>query len=175
LGQLRIICNLEVALSQHSPDQIRKSVLVEAPRSRVWAALVDPAAFEAWFGMRPDRPFVAGARVQTTIVGTTVDADVAQAQRQFAGIVFEMVIERVEPERCFAFRWHPGGNGQIDLSHEPMTLVEFVLEDEAQGTRVTVTESGFDALPADRRQQAFSANEPGWATVVGLFARYLQR
>ena len=103
-----------------------------------------------------------------------VDAEVAKAQQPYAGMPFEMTIDRIEPERLFAFRWHPFAVERgVDYSSEPTTLVVFALEDVANGTMLTVTESGFDRIPLARRAQAFTANEQGWTMVVTLIEKHL--
>lgn len=132
--------------------------------------------FGTWFGMKFDGPFTPGARVRATVVGTTVDAEVAKAQKQYEGIVFEITIDRMEPERLFSFRWHPGpAERGGDYSHEPTTLVVFTLEEVANGVMLTVTESGFDQIPLERRAKAFQANEQGWGMVVKLIDKYLAK
>ena len=55
----------------------------------------------------------------------------------------------------------------IDYSAEPTTLCEFMLEEVPEGTRLTVVESGFDGIPASRREEAFRMNEGGWAGQLG--------
>jgi uncharacterized protein YndB with AHSA1/START domain len=108
------------------------------------------------------------------IAPTTVDAEVGNAQKAYEGMKFQIVIEQMEPERLFSFRWHPGAvDPGIDYSAEPMTLVEFTLEEAADGVRLTVTESGFDNIPLARRAKAFAGNEQGWNKVVNLIAKYL--
>lgn len=157
-------------------DRIEKTIVLRAPRARVWRALTDPQQFGDWFGMRFMDPFVPGARVRAAIVGTSVDPEIAKAQRQHAAVTFDIVIARVEPERVFSFRWHPGAvDPGVDYSREPMTLVEFMLEEVADGVRLTVVESGFDRIPIERRAKAFAANEGGWAMQVELIAKYLAR
>ena len=85
-----------------------------------------------------------------------------------------MQIERVEPERVFAYRWHPYAiEPGVDYSKEPTTLVEFRLDDAAEGTRLTVVESGFDQLPAARRDLAFRMNEGGWAAQIKNIDRHV--
>ena len=155
-------------------DRIEKSIVLQATRARVWRALTDPKEFGDWFGMRFDGAFVPGTRVAATVVGTTVDPDVAKAQQQHAGIRFDIFIERVEPEHRFSFRWHPGlPDPASDRTAEPTTLVEFTIDEAPDGIRLTVTETGFDRLPDARRAAAFSSNEQGWGIVVGLAAKHL--
>jgi uncharacterized protein YndB with AHSA1/START domain len=73
-------------------------------------------------------------------------------------------VERMDEPRLFAFRWHPYAvESGVDYSAEPTTLVEFRLDEVAGGTRLTVVESGFDRIPAARRDEAFRMNEGGWA------------
>jgi uncharacterized protein YndB with AHSA1/START domain len=157
-----------------STDRIEKKILLRAPRKRVWRALSDSAEFGAWFGIKFDGPFTPGARLRGTIVGTAVDADVAKAQKQHAGIPFEITVDRIEPERLFSFRWHPYAVERgVDYSHEPTTLIVFTLEEVADGVMLTVTESGFDQIPLARRAKAFQANEQGWGIVVTLLEKYL--
>ena len=157
-------------------DRIEKQVLLRASRERVWNALTDVREFEKWFGVRFDRPFAPGARMRGVLVGTTVDAEVARAQRQHAAVPFEITVDRIEPERLFSFRWHPFAVDQnVDYSKEPTTLVEFVLENAPDGVLLIVSESGFDRIPLERRANAFKSNDSGWAMQLELIAKYLAR
>lgn len=155
-------------------DRIQKKVLLHAPLKRVWRALSDSAEFGSWFGMKLDGPFAPGARMRAVIVPTTVDAEVARAQQPHEGMPFEILVERMEPERVFSFRWHPFAVERgVDYSAEPTTLVVFALEEVANGVMLTVTESGFDRIPLARRAKAFTANEEGWGMVLKLVEKYL--
>jgi uncharacterized protein YndB with AHSA1/START domain len=85
-----------------------------------------------------------------------------------------MTIVQMEPERHFSYRWHPGAvDPALDYSVEPTTLVVFSLEPAPEGVLLTITESGFDRIPLDRRAKAFLMNESGWSMVVKLFEEYL--
>ena len=144
-------------------DRIEKRFEVRAKRSRVWRAISDANEFGAWFGMKLDRPFTAGATVfgRLTIPG-------------YEHISLEMQVERIEPEGYFSYRWHPYPmNPEVDYSAEPTTLVEFRLEETAGGTAVTITESGFDRLPSTRRAEAFRMNEAGWTGQSKKLASYV--
>ena len=155
-------------------DSIEKKILLRAPRARVWRALTDSDEFGKWFGVKLEGPFTAGAHQRGVIVTTTVDPDVARAQQQYAGLPFEMTVDRIEPERLFSFRWHPFAiEPGVDYSSEPTTLIVFTLEEVPDGTLLTVTESGFDRIPLARRAKAFTANEQGWGMVMTLIEKYL--
>lgn len=157
-----------------STDRIEKKVLLHASLKRVWRALADSGEFGSWFGIRFEGAFAPGVTVHGVITPTTVDPVVAKAQEPYAGKRFEVVIEKMEAERLFSLRWHPHAvDANHDYSAEPMTLVEFALEEVKEGVMLTVTESGFDQIPAARRAQAFTANDGGWGMVVGLIAKYV--
>jgi uncharacterized protein YndB with AHSA1/START domain len=134
-------------------DRIEKTILLRAPRARVWRALTDPAEFSRWFGAVLRDPFVPGATVKGPVT-----------HPGYTHVVLELVVETVEPERLFSYRWHPHAvDPKVDYAPEPMTLVEFRLEDAPGGTRLTVVESGFDRIPLHRRADAFRLNSDGWA------------
>ena len=155
-------------------DRIEKTVLLRAPRERVWRAISDSGQFGSWFGVQFDGPFLAGAHMKGRIVPTTVDAEVARSQKPYEGAVFEFRVDRVEPMRLFSFRWHPYAvDPGVDYASEPTTLVVFELEEVPGGTRLTITESGFDRIPLKRRAQAFAANEQGWEAQTKLIEKYL--
>ncbi|MGD0359975.1 MAG: SRPBCC family protein [Bryobacteraceae bacterium] len=156
-------------------DRIEKQVLLRPPLNRVWRALSDATEFGAWFGVRFDGPFAPGARMHGVTTPTTVDAAIAQAQKPYEGTPFEIAVEQMEPERLFSFRWHPFAvDRNVDYAIEPATLVAFQLEETAAGVMLTVTESGFDQIPLERRAKAFAANEGGWTMAVTLIERYVR-
>ena len=136
-----------------STDRIEKQVHLRASRERVWRALTDAQEFGTWFRVKLETGFAVGQKVVGHIT-----------YPGYEHLRFEATVERMEPERLFALRWHPAAvDPKVDYSGEPSTLVEFRLEDADGGTRLTVTESGFDALPAHRREEAFRMNDGGWA------------
>lgn len=139
-------------MSQPSTDRIEKRIELKAPIARVWRALTDHEEFGAWFRVQLEAPFVPG---ETTRGRITYPG--------YEHMVMEVTVQRMEKERLFSFRWHPYAvDPKVDYSKEPTTLVEFTLEKTASGTLLKVVESGFDALPAERRAEAFRANDGGW-------------
>jgi uncharacterized protein YndB with AHSA1/START domain len=155
-------------------DRIEKQILLRASLDRVWSAISDAQQFGRWFGVRFDAPFTAGTRLTGRITPTSVDAEIAKAQQPHAGTAFAVWVERIEPQRALAFRWHPYAiESTVDYSQEPTTLVEFVLAAAPGGTLLTITESGFDQIPLARRAEAFKSNELGWAAQTLLIEKYL--
>ena len=146
-----------------STDRIEKEIVLKAPRSRVWRALSNAAEFGAWFGCKLDGAFTAGATIRGRVT-----------HKGYEHAMMELFVDRIEPERYFSYRWHPFAlDPKVDYSAEPTTLVELRLEDAPGGTLLTVVESGFDRIPASRRDEAFRMNEGGWAEQVGNIERHV--
>lgn len=144
-------------------DRIEKQIELKAPVTRVWRALTDSREFGEWFGVKFEGPFVAGkaARGRITYPG-------------YEHLILEAVVQKIEPEKLFSYTWHPYAvDTKVDYSKEMPTLVEFRLEKTATGTLLRVTESGFDKIPAARRDEAFRKNEGGWAQQVKNIERYV--
>ena len=155
-------------------DRIEKEVLLKAPLDRVWRAISDADEFGRWFGVRFDGPFVAGTSVIGTITPTTVDEDVAKAQEPHAGKADAWQIVAVEPQRRLAFRWHPFGvEDDIGLFGRADDAGGVHARRHADGVLLRIVESGFDAIPAERRQSAFESNSEGWSAQTELVRKYL--
>jgi uncharacterized protein YndB with AHSA1/START domain len=142
---------------------IEKKIELKAPLSRVWRALTDYREFGQWFRVKVDGPFVPGeiSRGQVTYPG-------------YEHLQWEVVVQKMEPERLFSFTWHPYAvDPEKDYSKETPTLVEFRLEKIANGTLLVVTESGFDKIPSDRRPEAFRMNDGGWTEQMKNIENYV--
>ncbi|OMC41822.1 SRPBCC family protein [Mycobacterium sp. IS-1264] len=158
-----------------STDRIEKQTLLRAPLDRVWRAIADAEEFGRWFGVRFDGPFVEGEPVGATITPTTVDEEVAKRQQPHAGTRSTWQIVAIEPQRRFAYRWHPFAvEPNVDYDREPTTLVEFALSETPDGVLLTITESGFDAIPETRRFASYDANSEGWEIQADLVRRYAE-
>jgi len=157
-----------------STDRIQKQVVLRAPRERVWRAISDSDRFGYWFGVKFDGPFAINTSITGRIAPTQVDPEVAKLQEPHVGTAFTFAVNRIEPMNHFSFRWHPFAiDPSSDYSKEPMTLVEFELQDAPDGTLLTITESGFDQLPIARRADAWKANDGGWTHQTKLIEKYL--
>lgn len=172
-------------LQMSSTDRITKQVALRAPVSRVWRAITDAREFGRWFGFTLEGSFEPGKRMKGTF-GGTLDEAALMAHQERLGLRPSRVklpgdnavfctVERVEPERYFSFRWIPYGiDAEADPEGEPTTLVEFCLEATDGGTLLTVVESGFDGVPAHRRERAFRMNEGGWAAQAENLKKYVE-
>lgn len=133
-------------------DRIEKEIVLKAPRARVWRALTDSEEFGTWFRVDLEGPFEVGRNVQGRVTCPG-----------YEHLPFELMVERMEPESLFTFRWCPHAKDPgKDYSGEPTTLVEFRLEDAGRETRLSLVESGFDQLPPDVREECFRSNSRGW-------------
>lgn len=146
-----------------STDRIEKQIDLKAPVSRVWRAITDHREFGEWFRTRVEAPFV---------VGRTVRGQVLHPGYEHVTVVITPA--EIVPETLFSYHWHPNAlDMTVDYSSETPTLVEFRLEAIAEGTRLVIVESGFDQLPAHRRDAAFRGNSNGWAGQITNIERYV--
>ena len=146
-------------------DRIEKSIELNAPVERVWRALTDHNEFGEWFRVKLDGPFAPGevARGRMTYPG-------------FEHVKWEAEIKQMEAPRLFSFTWHPYAiDPNVDYSKETPTLVEFRLEPTSNGTRLTIVEFGFDALPTNRQPDALRMNEGGWAEQIRNIQAHVER
>jgi uncharacterized protein YndB with AHSA1/START domain len=148
-------------------DRIEKRIELKAPVSRVWRALTDYREFGEWFRVKLNGPFVVG-QVSTGHI----------THPGYERVKWEARVQKMEPERLFSFTWpQPKSLAPTeytgDYSKEPTTLVEFRLEKTKTGTLLTVSESGFAKLPADRREENYRKNEGGWAEQMKNIERHV--
>lgn len=138
------------------PDRIERVVEIAHPPAAVWAALTTAEGLGAWFGDQATIDLRPGgsARMTWNAGGHTAD----------------MRIERVEEPTVFGFTWHIHG---LPADDPRRTYVEFTLEPDGAGTRLTVVESGFAQLPDDAHHKAYDGNTEGWAAELGELVAYL--
>jgi uncharacterized protein YndB with AHSA1/START domain len=132
------------------PIIIERSLVIRASRERVWRALTTPAEIAKWFEPIGFARLAVGEPLTFTWGG--------------AG-----EIALVEPPHRFGYRW------QLVPPHPEQTLVVFSLESVPDGTRVTITETGFEALPDDARQKKLTDNTGGWEAMIAQLGEYVQR
>jgi uncharacterized protein YndB with AHSA1/START domain len=144
-------------------NRIEKKIELKAPVARVWQALTDYRQFGEWFRVKLDGPFEPGKASTGHITWPG-----------YEHIKWEAVVQDIEPQQYFSYTWHPYAvDPNIDYSTETPTLVEFRLEKTANGTLLTVTESGFEDVPDARRAEALRKNDNGWAQQMNNIETYV--
>jgi uncharacterized protein YndB with AHSA1/START domain len=137
------------------PDRIERTVEVDQPPGKVWAALTTAEGLRAWFGDEATIDLRPGG----------------SAQLMWAeGHTADMRVERVEEPAVFGFTWQIFGLPEDDPRR---TYVEFTLEPVGAGTRLRVVESGFAQLPEEVYRTAYDGNTSGWARELGELVDYL--
>jgi uncharacterized protein YndB with AHSA1/START domain len=129
-------------------DHIEQSITIDASLDRVWDLVSEPG----WW-------------VPSEVVAAIDHTPGHQIVRETEKLGrFPVEVVRVEPKTYAAFRWASQTPG-ADLKPDNTTLVEFRVEQLPGTVRVTVTESGFQALdvPVRVRAQAWKDNTGGWA------------
>jgi uncharacterized protein YndB with AHSA1/START domain len=119
---------------------VERSILIAAPRERVWKAVTEPEQIVQWF-----LPALPGAALQRDDSGKMavslgpMNMDV-------------MIFEAVEAPRQLTSRGLP----------DRTLATTYTLQEEPDGTRVTITMSGFEALPEDARQDRLNISGSSW-------------
>ena len=146
-------------------NSIEKTIELKAPLARVWRAVTDSEEFGTWFRVKLEGPFVVGETSRGWIT-----------HPGYEHMRWEAQVKTMQPESLFAFTWCPyGGDPEVDYTDEPHTLVEFRLEPTAEGTRLVISESGFDALPDEpRRIDALRRNTQGWNAQVEQITAHVE-
>lgn len=145
------------------PDRIERSMLLPVPRERVWDAITKPEQLSRWFGVVSDLDFRVGGAIQFTW---------EDERCPYPG-----VIEVIEPVRRFVFRWpsYAVSLPKATFDHVPSTLVEITLEEQAEGTLLTLVESGLASLPHPvPLDQAYRDNTHGWQECLNGLLSLLQ-
>ena len=139
-------------------DSVEKSIELKAPVSRVWRALTDYREFGQWFRVNITEPFAVDKEMRGHIT-----------YPGYEHIQFLARVTTIEPEHTFAV------DPKIDYTREPRTLVTFTLTPTKDGTRLVVTETGFEKIPAGRRAEAFRMNEGGWVSQMENIRKYVEQ
>ena len=150
----------------HHPqtDRIEAIFDLRAPLDRVWRAVSDHREFGQWFRVAIDKPF------EKEVVSTGY-----MLATGYERLPWRATVATIQPMKRFAYTWHPYAvDPKKDYEDEIPTLVEFVLSEIPEGTRVVIRESGFDMIPAARRASAFAKNTQGWSIQQDNLRRHVE-
>jgi uncharacterized protein YndB with AHSA1/START domain len=127
---------------------IERSIWIDAPRERVWQAVIDPVQIAAWFA-----PGIDFLQTDKTISIQLNGEYVAVAE-----------IEVIDPPNQLTTRNLP----------DRTKTTTYKLVEEGKGTRFTVIESGFENLPAEERQPSFDQDMNGWGLALENLKAYME-
>src|ERR1700751_2013177 len=117
------------------PDRIERTVDLAHPPRTVWAALTTAEGLAAWFGEEAVIDLRPGG---------------AARMRWASGYSVERRVERVEEPAVFGLPWQIA---ELPADAPRRPYVEFPLEPDGAGTRLTVVETGFAQLPEDAHRK----------------------
>jgi uncharacterized protein YndB with AHSA1/START domain len=145
--------------------RIDRSIEIQAPPERVWRALTDGGELAAWFQVRIEGTLARGHDVWMTSV-----------HPGHAGQRFRVHVADMTPPERLVWTWHPGEiDPSIDYGREPQTTVTFTLERSGRGTKLTVSETGFDEISLARRAKVYADNTQGWAEVLVWLQKHAEK
>jgi uncharacterized protein YndB with AHSA1/START domain len=145
-------------------SRIDRTIEVDAPPERVWRALTNAAELSAWFQVKIEGD-----------IGPDTDVWMTSVHPEHAGQRFRVRFTEMTAPRRFVWEWHPGAvDPSIDYSREPRTTVTFTLEPSGRGTRLSVSETGFDAISLARRAKVYKDNSQGWPEVLVWLQKHVE-
>jgi uncharacterized protein YndB with AHSA1/START domain len=129
-------------------EPIIKEVIIDAPASKVWAALTESRQLAKWFHESDD---------YTGEVNKTFHMDVVHEGKNY---MHTLTIKEMENEKKLGLEWHIAGD-------PGKTYVTYELSPEGESTKVTVTHSGFNMLsPAKDAMKSREGYNEGWDHVL---------
>ena len=144
--------------------RIDRTIEVNAPLDRVWRILTTAKDLSTWFKVDIEGEIAAGAEVW-----------MISKYPGYEGKRFLVRVTEMTPPRRFAWQWHPGAvDDDIDYTREAWTTVTFTLEPSGAGTRLSVSETGFNEVSLARRAKVFKDNSQGWAAVIVWIQKYAE-
>ncbi len=130
---------------------IQRTIWINAPRERVWQAVTDPEQLVHWF-----LPSTMGAMMKRYDNGK-LSLSFGPMEMDFA------VLEEMDAPRQVTSRSLP----------DRLLATTYRFEEEQGGTRVTVTMSGFEALPADARHDRLNVSGAAWEQALENLKAYV--
>lgn len=130
---------------------VERSIWIAAPQARVWQAIADPVEMGQWF-----LPPALGAQLQ-------------EQDGKLMVMMGPMGMDFCRVESSSAPR-------QLTTVGVPDSVISttYILEPEKDGTRVTVTMTGFDAFPKDTQQERMVPGGTAWEKALQNLKAYLE-
>jgi uncharacterized protein YndB with AHSA1/START domain len=142
---------------------VERSIWIETTIDRAWRAVTEPGQLDQWYAKyyRWDIPALE--------VGTTVKFYDKDPKTEVEMDMQLATIEVVNPPREFTLRWQP------QPEYPMVSLVtSFLLAEEDGGTRVTISEGGYENVPADERQTWLDQTGSGYGMSMENLKAHLE-
>lgn len=127
-----------------------RSIWIDAPRERVWRAITDPVELQKWFS--PTTPWNLSA--------LEVGGRLFVRDEETGAEMYVQVIELLDPPHRLMTRTIP---------EPPDTTVSgttYTLDEEDNGTRITITLSGYEQQPEESRWDNMEQNTLGFGLML---------
>lgn len=150
----------EASVIDEGAFTVTRSIGVNAPIEKVWRAITEPEHISRWFGL-------------TVLDGAGAGANGTMTFEGYGAVPIRL--EAIDAPRSVTYRWCNDNAlgtvpGAFDEAHA--TVFTFTLENEGEGTRLTVVESGFDNL-ADPAK-AMESNRGGWDSELDELVAFVE-
>jgi uncharacterized protein YndB with AHSA1/START domain len=148
-------------------DSIEREILIEATVEVVWRVITEPEQISRWLSDEAEVQVHAGG------AGTLTWRPGGRGGGQEVELNEPIRVVDAEPYRRFSFRWgHPHDTSPDEGNS---ALVEFILTEDAHGTRLRVLESGIGAVTHDEEGRArySESHERGWDKHLGELLDYV--
>lgn len=136
---------------------VERSIWIAAPRERVWRAIIDPAQLQQWYS-----PGTTWQMPALEVGGKLFALDPETGAEQHI-----QVIEQIESPQRFVLRTAPEEAGTFEVT-------AYTLQEEDGGTRLTVTNSGYETMPEEGRWNALEQNAFGWGMMLENVKAYIE-
>lgn len=136
---------------------VERSIWIAAPRERVWSAITDPIQLESWFSPGTSWKLTALEAGGRLFIPEPETGDETNVQ----------VIQLVDPPQRFVTHSLPASPGSSEVT-------AYFLQEERGGTRLTITNSGYELLPADGRWSAMEQNAFGFGMMLENLRAYIE-
>lgn len=136
---------------------VRRTVRIDAPVEKVWAAVTEPQHISRWFGE---------ARLDADGVGTLSWPDHG---------AIPVRVEAMDAPRMVSYRWSnddAAGDLPVAVDEQRSTVFTFTLEALAHGTELTVVETGFETTSDPLGN--LESHRGGWDSELDELVAYLE-
>lgn len=149
----------EASVIDEGTFTVRRTIRIAASADKVWTAVTDPAHISKWFGL-------------TVLDGTGAGASGTITFPDYGTVPLR--VEAVDAPRMVSYRW---GNDDAaehlpEVVGDQSTVFTFTLEPVAEGTQLTVVETGFDRTTDPASNMADHAQ--GWVAELDKLVALLE-